>query len=68
MKSLKRVNSTPWCVRTNSMRKRPPFTHEQNLDMEEAFELNKFAVKQNLDFMRHYISCEYYFLSDYYTE
>jgi hypothetical protein len=32
------------------MQERPPFTHEQNLDMEEAFELNKFPIKQNLDF------------------
>jgi len=50
MTSLKRVNSKPWCVQTNSMQERPPFTHEQNLDMGEAFELNKFPIKQNLDF------------------
>jgi len=32
------------------MQERPPFTHEQNLDIEEAFELNKFAIKQKLEY------------------
>ena len=46
----KRVDSTPWCVPTDSMQKRPQLTHEQNLKIEEVVYWKKLALIRNLIF------------------